>query len=386
MSPQHWLGPLHPLGLLSSILTARQWKDYPGNATTDAQGQAQIAPRYTPPAYKELDPNMSSVQLYVAKDRNDKLRIWMDASDVLKRAVIKSLGESVREIITIKTSRFQQITVAEIIERVRGRFGKLQKDTKTALNQVENDKHVKSRGRFGQTHCCPDEKLHQKRNGGIRCRRRRQSRLLPRLYVWTSYTDILKQFDFEHPDCTTITYAQIMAYVILHSPNLKTAQQAATRVQANIVTPDAYAALQLKTKQLRDDVQTLMRKRSSDNANPNYKKQKQKQNKSKTKDQTPTRERLARIGDEPIEGLDYCHNHGYQHSHTSSVCKVLRSDKKKYNDAMRRAKDPNHPPGGSTKVNGQDPTRPRKVVANLMAQADDDNHSELDDSNQYDEG
>jgi hypothetical protein len=51
---------------------------------------------------------------------------------------------------------------------------------------------------------------------------------------------------------------------------------------------------------------------------------------------------------------------------------------------MRRAKGPNHPPGGSTKVNGQDSTRPRKVDANLMTQADYDNRSEYDDSNQYD--
>jgi hypothetical protein len=99
---------LHPLGLLSSILTARQWEDYPGNATTDAQGQVQIAPRYTPPAYTEINANMSSVQLYIAKEKNDKLQLWMDASDVLKRAVNKSLGESVREIITVKTSRFHQ--------------------------------------------------------------------------------------------------------------------------------------------------------------------------------------------------------------------------------------------------------------------------------------
>jgi hypothetical protein len=76
---------------------------------------------------------MSSVQLYITKEKNDKLQLWVDASDDLKRAVIKSLGESVREIITIKTSRFQQITVAEIIERVRARFGKLQKDTKAVL-------------------------------------------------------------------------------------------------------------------------------------------------------------------------------------------------------------------------------------------------------------
>jgi DNA polymerase III psi subunit len=94
--------------------------------------------------------------------------------------------------------------------------------------------------------------------------------------------DILKRFDFEYSDCTTITYAQITAYAVLHLPNLKTAQQASIRVQANITTPDAYVALQQETKQLRDDVQTLMRKRSSDNSNPNNKKQKQKQNKNKT--------------------------------------------------------------------------------------------------------
>jgi hypothetical protein len=65
--------------------------------------------------------------------------------------MIKSLEDSVHEIITTKTSRFQQITVAEIIKRVRAQFGKLQKDTKTALKlrmtsmlkTVEDlDKHI----------------------------------------------------------------------------------------------------------------------------------------------------------------------------------------------------------------------------------------------------
>jgi hypothetical protein len=78
---------LHPLGLLSSILTDHQWEDYyPGNTTTDAQGQAHIAPRYTPPAYTELDPQMNSVQLYIAKESNDRLQLWIDASDVLEIA------------------------------------------------------------------------------------------------------------------------------------------------------------------------------------------------------------------------------------------------------------------------------------------------------------
>jgi hypothetical protein len=327
---------LHPLGLLSSILNARQWEEYPGNAaTTDAQGQVQIAPRYTPPVYTELDPNMTSVQLYIANENNDKLQLWMDTSDVLKRAVIKILGESVREILTIKTSRFQQITVAEIIERVRARFGKLQKDTKTSLklrmtNMLKSvadlDKHISVRTKTSPS---------AKRRDLLSTKTTKSTTSATFFSDHPILADILKQFDFEHPGCNTITYVQITAYVVPHLPNLKTAQQAATRVQANLVTPDAYAALQLETKQLRDDVQTLMRKRSSDNSNPNNKKRKQ--NKNGTKDQKPARERPARTGDEPIEGLDYCHNHGYQHSHTSSACKVLLSNKKKYSDAMRRA-------------------------------------------------
>jgi hypothetical protein len=61
---------------------------------------------------------MNSVQLHIAKESNDRLQLWMDASDVLKRDVIKSLGAAVREIITVKTAHFQQMMVAEIIAKV----------------------------------------------------------------------------------------------------------------------------------------------------------------------------------------------------------------------------------------------------------------------------
>jgi hypothetical protein len=71
---------LHPLGLLSRILTDRQWGEYPGNTTTDPQGQVQIAPRYTPTAYTELGSQMTSVTLYIAKESNDRLQQRMDVS------------------------------------------------------------------------------------------------------------------------------------------------------------------------------------------------------------------------------------------------------------------------------------------------------------------
>ncbi len=42
---------LHPLGLLSAILTDEQWASYPGNAVPDQNGQIQIAAKYAPSAY-----------------------------------------------------------------------------------------------------------------------------------------------------------------------------------------------------------------------------------------------------------------------------------------------------------------------------------------------
>jgi hypothetical protein len=52
-------------------------------------------------------------------------------------------------------------------------------------------------------------------------------------------------------------------------------------MQANIVTSDAYAALQLETKKMKDEIKELKRKRSSDTANP--------KNKNKNKERTASR-------------------------------------------------------------------------------------------------
>jgi hypothetical protein len=73
----------------------------------------------------------------------------------------------------------------------------------------------------------------------------------------------------------------------------------------------------------------------------------------------------------------YCYAHGYQQSHSSAECKVLNGDKKQFTSAMRNSTGPNSPPGGSTRVNGQDVTAartPRTIAANVaytIAQDDD---------------
>ena len=61
---------LHPLGLLSAVLTDEQWATYPGNTFTDANGQDQVRARFAPPALIQENDQMTNVELYVARVAN----------------------------------------------------------------------------------------------------------------------------------------------------------------------------------------------------------------------------------------------------------------------------------------------------------------------------
>jgi hypothetical protein len=49
----------------------------------------------------------------------------------------------------------------------------------------------------------------------------------------------------------------------------------------------------------------------------------------------------------------YCYAHGTQGSHTSAQCKVMAGQPHNFTAEMRKATNPNQPPGGSTFVQGQ---------------------------------
>ena len=150
---------------------------------------------------------------------------------------------------------------------------------------------------------------------------------------------VLEEFDFDFPDVRTCTYTQICEFLVLHLPNVKHAQAAATKASANLVAATAYATLEAESQRLKAEVDKLKRRQPpGTNKNQNQRSKKQK-GKPKGNDQSTAT-------------LKYCHGHGYQRSHVSSECKLLAGDKK-FTTAMRNAKDPNHPPGGSTKINGQ---------------------------------
>jgi hypothetical protein len=123
---------IHHLGLLSLVLTDPQWVSYPGN-TAIVNGVPQTAPRYQPLAHVDLVATMTSQEILVAKEINETRRSWTDLSTSLKRAITKSLGEIVRKIVCDKSHFFQLLSIMDIIQRVRTRYGIMHKNIKTSL-------------------------------------------------------------------------------------------------------------------------------------------------------------------------------------------------------------------------------------------------------------
>ncbi len=60
--------------------------------------------------------------------------------------------------------------------------------------------------------------------------------------------------------------------------------------------------------------------------------------------------------------------------HTSAECKLMAGDTATFNAAMRNAKDPDHPPGGCTRVNGQDQWETQAMTAHSMVTASANPH------------
>jgi hypothetical protein len=324
---------------------------------------------------------MTSVDLYVAKASNDRLQVWIDAREVLKRTVIHSLGRVVRQIVRDSKTRFQRLSAADILVRVTARFGDMQKDTEAHLKEkmqtmLQNsdglDSHISDlRELFdiSDTAGFPVDEY------------RKVTMFRESVCAHPLILKVLESFDIEFPHAKRTTYEQITAYLTLHLPNSKHAQLVATRATANLVAATAYAALETESKRMQAELSELKRKRPP---RTNRSKKAKQAGKGKIKIEPKTTSATAggkpnRPATESTANLKYCHNHGYQQSHTSSECKVLSADKKKYTNEMRRAKDPHHPPGGSAKVNGQIVPSKHKTrtantahVAQLYEEPDDD--------------
>jgi hypothetical protein len=159
----------------------------------------------------------------------------------------------------------------------------------------------------------------------------------------------IKQFDFTNSDKSTHTFNAIVAYVSNHLPNLQNAAKASNQATANIMMSEAYLNLEAENKALKDKQAqggANKNKRRKDGKGGKGKGKKQQKGKRESKDKETGAEKTLKY---------YCYAHGTQHTHISSECKLMAADKARFTSAMRNAKDPEHPSGGSTKVLGQSP-------------------------------
>ena len=376
---------LHPQGLLSDILTDVQWAAYPGNSTLDANGQTQIAARFQLPVYVDIVNTMTNVELYVAKAGNDRLQLWIDSTETLKRAVIKSLGRVVRQMVKDKKVRFQTMSVSTILARVRARYGKMQRDTKLSLRDRMLTLMPTLDGLDTHISNLQDMFDVSEIAGSIINEDRKVEMFRETVCAHPLITKLLETFDMDFPDAQLVTYEQIAAYLVVHLPNLKHSQTTATRATANLLTATAYSTLEAETQRLKAENDKLKRKR------PNQTKQPLKNQKGKGKGKGRGSRKGKRDAESSsTETLKYCYGHGSQRSHTSAECKMLAGDKAQFNAAMRAATGPNNPPGGSTKVNGQEvsTTKTKKVSAHVAYDeddADDNGEYDADDNDAYDE-
>jgi hypothetical protein len=358
---------IHPLGLLSAVLTDEQWAAYPGNAVPDQAGQIQLSPRYLPSAYMDINDRMSSVELYVAKATNEELQLWIDSVECLKRALLKSLGRAVRQVIKPKIVRFQMLTVAEIMALVRKRYGQMEKDTKanlqermlTLLPTADGiDTHVSNLQDMFDVSDTAGFPVDDNRQVDIF----RETVCSHPLIV-----KVLDKFDFDfqirkRSHMTKLRHTLYCICPMLSMPNWLQHVRLPTWLPLR-PTPPWKRSLNNFGPRWTD---SNARNQGSNNPKMVNKMASNKMASSPNR----RKQTIAR------RTMKYCHGHGYQHSHFSAECKMLAGDKQKYNAASRKSKGPNHPPGGSTKVNGQ---QPKPVVANMASRVgkacdiDDDN-------------
>lgn len=200
---------------------------------------------------------MNTVELYVARANNDRLQLWIDCVETLKRAVIKSLGRVIRQIIKDKKVRFQQMSVSEILARVRAKYGRMQKDTNLSLKERMLTLLPTLDGL--ESHISNLEDMFEvSETAGFPITEYRKVEIFREsVCAQPLIGKLLETFDVEFPDAHAVSYEQISAYLEMHLLNLKHSQMTATRASANLVALNAYATLEAESKRLQAENENL---------------------------------------------------------------------------------------------------------------------------------
>jgi hypothetical protein len=247
----------------------------------------------------------------------------------------------VRQVTRSAIDGFTLMSIMQIMDKVRARYGRMAQDTRAQLDEKMTTR-LQSTETFDTHISNLTENYAISEIGGYPISQDKQVKIF-RTSVFGNplIANALESFDFKFPDARLHTFAAVTEYVVDHLPNLQNASKEAARATANIMMSEAYLTLEAENKKLKAATQASSKKRKDGKGKGKGKPNKNKKNRTNG-EKTSEKPKL------------YCHAHGTQHTHSSGDCKLMASDTARFTAAMRSATGPNQPPGGSTKVLGRE--------------------------------
>ncbi len=363
-------------GLLTLVMTDREWDDHVANRSVAADGTLVIAPRPVEPAHIPITGGLTNAQISVAKYSNDRHLVWHDAKAALKADIIRSLGPTLASTIGPPPTGFTTLTIQHIVNAVKTMFGTVDQ---MALNKMEDilaspldcvanlDKHLATMRQH----------MLMQTTAGYSIEECRKVRIFRKSILGHPLlTGILRDFDHENTDPLLHTYDVVTAYVKKHLPSLRAAAEMASASSKAFSVTDGnamgYVSGAPRTARDMNHAELLCALSVLEHKHKNLQ-QRQKKNGKRGKPQGDSGTKKFKDGktDAPITAEAcsfYCHAHGFQNSHTSAQCKVMANQKQNFAAEMRSATGPHSPAGGSKLVRGREPTV--RGQTNMMCSVD----------------
>jgi hypothetical protein len=339
-------------GLLGLVLNIAQWNANALNISVNDDGNQVIAKRYAAPVYVELDANMSATEITITEARNKTREDWMIAEQNLKRAMMDSLRLAIRHIIAPPPLCFQNMTPIDIINTVRAHYGKTTTRTVRRLDEILAEKLDNVRN--FKTHAAKMQNAFSIGTAsGIPMDEIMRTKLLRTSILDHHVMDkLVEGYDHDYLNILQQTFAGLCDYLNTHLPNAES-READTKAHGLSVQHKGKSEGDILLSMNAEQITAYL---AATNDAKKWKTKHNKQLKKTKRQHASTTFSSDDDSEQPVKKPrveHYCYCHGTQYSHTSAVCKVMESDKKRFTSAMRNATNSQSPPGGSVRKPGE---------------------------------
>jgi hypothetical protein len=187
---------------------------------------------------------MTSVGLYVVKSSNEQLVEWATGKEAIKTAIVESLGPFVRQIVKHPQHGFVLLIIRDIMTKIRARYGRMRKNTKKNMEEKMTSRLASTDSFVTYVSHLREQFLTVEKGGHQILEDQRVEFLRKSLSGHAIIDKIMTQYDFKNCDDTYHTFEGIVDFIEDHLPDLQSSAQIAADTSANIMTSEAYVALE----------------------------------------------------------------------------------------------------------------------------------------------